>query len=116
MNTLINGEDKTLIITIEDSLGTGIDFDDLIDMRILLSVNGKPSIKFAKEPATGFQDIVATAVANEAKIIIKASDTLTMDVGIMKMEVQLTIDDDDYDDGRKDFQQVNIFNVQPSLK
>ena len=111
MNTLIKGEDKTLDITIEDSLGNAIDFDDLINMVVILSINGTVVKRYSKVLTSGYDTIVEGSTSNVAKCIINRADSAQFNVGVMRIEIQLFITDSDYVGGRKDVQQSALFNV-----
>jgi len=112
LTTLIKKGDKTVEFNIPETIGL---FADLINVRIYLSVNGIEVARYAKEIEAAFQPCVEGSTATKAKILILKEDTINFPNGVLISEIEITVTDADYIDGRVIRCSANIYNVIPSV-
>jgi hypothetical protein len=115
METLYIGEDKTIYFDLLDKDGEPLNFADLIDMVVILSINNIEVAKYSKVEAEGFEPVTAGETVTEAKIILTSDKTSDFNTGLLQMQIDLVIEDSDYVNGRKDREVADLFRVRKGV-
>lgn len=116
MNTLFQGEDKTIQFDLKDAAGNAVTFANLPEVLVNFTVDGYLCLAASKTTVSGKSRVSAiSGQPTRCKVILPAAVTSRLwPDRVVRVEIKTFSTDSDYSNGRAETTQATLYKVKAS--